>query len=96
MNASGSLAPYVHPQAARALDSRGIQIEADHVAAGRAQQLRGDLADQAETEHRDALAELRRRAAHALQRNRADRGRRREAHGAAGGMRHTRLRFTTT
>ena len=54
----------VHAEAARALDASRIEIEADDIAAGRAQQLRRDLADQSEAEDGDPLAELRRRPAH--------------------------------
>src|SRR5262245_30427925 len=56
----------LHTQAARAVHPRGIEIEAHHVAAGRAQELRGDLADEAQAENCDTLAELWRRPAHAL------------------------------
>ena len=80
----GIARPVFHPQAARAVHSSGIQIEADDVAARRAQQLRGQLPDEAQTEHGDSLADLRRRPADALQRNGADRRRRRETHGAQG------------
>ena len=65
----------VEPERARASDARRIEIEADHPAAGRLQELYRDVADEAEPEHRHALAELRRRAPHALHRDRADRRR---------------------
>ena len=87
--------PASRPSAARALDALRIEIEADDVAAGGLQQLRGDLPDQAEAEDGDALAELRRGAADALQRDGADRGRRRErSTRQPGGTRQTRLRLT--
>ncbi len=72
------------PSAARALDALRIEIEAEHPAAVGLQQLHRDLADQAETDHGDDVAELRRRAAHALQRDRADRRRRGRAQRHAG------------
>ena len=67
------------PSAARALDAGRVEIEADDVAAGGAQELRGDLADQAQAENRHTFAELRRGPAHTLQRDRTHRGGRREA-----------------
>ena len=82
LEALGIARAVLHAQAARAIHSSGIQIEADDVAAGRAQELRGNLPDEAQTEHRDSFPELRRRPAHALERNGADRRRRPEAHGA--------------
>ena len=45
----------------RALHPVGGQIEAHHRASGGLQQLRGELADEAETDHRDALAQFRSR-----------------------------------
>ncbi len=68
------------PSLERELGARRVRVEAEHAAAVGAQQLHRELPDQAEAEHRDALAERRRRLAHALQRDRADRGEARRLH----------------
>src|SRR5262249_53538547 len=69
----GIARPGVHAQLSGARDASWIEIEAEDLAAGGAQQLDGDLADETKAEHGDAVAELRRRAAHALERDRSDR-----------------------
>ena len=66
----------VEAERERPLDARGLEIQTDHPAPRGLEQLHGDLADEAEADHADALAQLRRRATHALQRDGAD-GRRR-------------------
>ena len=57
---------------ASSCDTFGVQIEADHLTTRRTQQLSGDLADETEADHRDALAQLRAGSSYTLQRDRAD------------------------
>ncbi len=63
----------VEAERRRPLDAVGPHVDADRHGAGGAQHLHGDLAEQAEAEHRDAVAEADLRAPHALQRDRAER-----------------------
>ena len=58
----------------RALHPVGGQIEAHHRASGGLQELRGQLADEAKTDDRDALAQFRSRPSHALEGDGPDRG----------------------
>ena len=71
-----------HPQCPRPIDASRVEIEPNHVATRAAQELRGDLADEAEPQDHHPFAELRRGPAHALKRDCPDRRGRREVHGA--------------
>ncbi len=62
------------PELPRPLDRAGVEIDPDHGAAGRLQQQRRQLADQAEAEHGDPVAQHDLRLAHAVQGDRADAG----------------------
>ena len=87
-----SSAPSSAASARRSLD----RLDSRHAAAGRAQRLHGDQAEQAEPDDDDALAERRLGAAHALDGDRADRGEGRVARGDASGTGATRLAGTDT
>ena len=64
------------PSSAASARRAARRLDAEHAAAGRAQQLDGDQPEQAEADDDHALAERRLGAAHALQRDRAERGER--------------------
>ena len=63
-----------HPGAARELDGGIVEVDADHPAARREQDARRELADEAEPDHADPLADARLGLADAVQRDRADGG----------------------